>query len=155
MTEPTTIALEDPEIHIYDAINEVISYYVTGSLAVLGVFTNILSFIAMLQPEIRHKTTSAYLAALSLSDIVCLVFFTLRIWYNYTPYCHVNSYLRSAAITYSGLLIVAVSFERVIAVWLPLKASSWLTRKRSLIGIALMAVGCLAVYAPRTVYANT
>ncbi|ELT92319.1 hypothetical protein CAPTEDRAFT_26694, partial [Capitella teleta] len=138
----------------YEIINEVFAYYVIGGLTVLGVCTNILSFIAMLQPEIRHQTTSAYLAALSLSDIVCLVFFTLRIWYNYPVYCHVNSYLRSAATTYSGWLIVAVSLERVIAVWFPLKASSWLTRKRSLIGIAFIAVGCLAVYAPRTVYAS-
>lgn len=137
---------------IYDLVTHIMTYYVTGTIMTISVFTNFLSFIIMTRKEVRSQSTSVYLACLALSDIVCLIFFTLRIWYNVPYYCHVNHYLRSAATTFSGLLILMVTFERLVAVWFPLKASLWLSPRRSIIAITIAASFSFGLYVPRAIF---
>ena len=145
---------EERGMSIYFRIADVLIQYATGVLLAVGTVGNLLSLVIMTRPSMRRQSTSLYLSTLAISDMACLVFISAEFWYNNEPFCHVNGMLLSGSTTCSGLLILMVTAERVVVVWFPLRASSWLLRKWARIIVAALTVLSYGMYMPRVVYTS-
>ena len=103
-------------------------------IILFGTTGNIFSFILMLQREMRQTSTYFYLAILAVADTMVLfvsAFKTwIRTWSNFELLhisdgsCKTFMFLTYFSLHLSGWLIVAVTVERFIVVWFPLKATS-------------------------------
>ena len=117
---------------------------------IFGTLGNIFSFILMLQREMRHTSTYFYLAILAVADTVVLfvsAFKTwIRTWSNFEllhisdASCKTLMFLVYFSLHLSAWLVVAVTVERFIVVWFPLKATSICSTTRAkltIVGITL------------------
>ena len=116
----------------------------------IGTIGNILSFVVMIQREMRQTSTFFYLAALAVADTVVLFMSALKTWIRlFSGFemlhisnlsCKVVTFSTYLSLHLSAWLIVAVTVERFIVVWFPLKATSLCSAKRAkytTFGIAL------------------
>ena len=138
----------------YGRVAELLGWYMTGAILLLGVPSNLLSFITMLQPSMRGQPTSFYLACLAVFDTGGIIFIALQFWKHTEPYCHVNGMLLSATVTCSGLIILLVTIERLIAVWWPHKVSVWMSPMRAKILVILAVLVSFALFLPRVIHAS-
>lgn len=107
----------------------------------IGTIGNIFSFIVMLQREMRQTSTFFYLAALAVADTVVLFMSALKTWirlFSGFEMLHISSascktfmFFTYLSLHLSAWLIVAVTVERFIVVWFPLKATSICNTKRA------------------------
>lgn len=117
----------------------------------IGTIGNILSFVVMLQREMRQTSTFFYLAALAVADTVVLVMSALKTWIRlFSGFemlhisnlsCKVFMFCTYLSLHLSAWLIVAVTVERFIVVWFPLKATSICSAKRAKFTTCGIALG--------------
>lgn len=117
----------------------------------VGTIGNIFSFIIMLQREMRQTSTFFYLAVLAVADTIVLfmsAFKTwIRLWSGFAMLhisdasCKIFMFLTYFSLHLSAWLIVAVTVERFIVVWFPLRASSICSTKRAKLTSLALAMG--------------
>lgn len=108
---------------------------------IFGTIGNIFSFVLMLQREMRHTSTYFYLAILAVADTVVLFVSAFKTWIRTLSNfellhisdasCKTLTFLTYFSLHLSAWLIVAVTIERFIVVWFPLKATSICSTRRA------------------------
>ena len=99
----------------------------------VGAVANLLGLIVLLQPVFRNKSTFVYLSALAITDTAVLVWLPIHmtVWGTQPPV------LATALLVYlqqcSSSLLVAVTIDRCIIVFHPLRSRTFCTRRRALI----------------------
>ena len=99
----------------------------------VGAVANLLGLIVLLQPVFRDKSTFVYLSALAITDTAVLVWLPIHmtVWGTQPPV------LATALLVYfqqcSSSLLVAVTIDRCIIVFHPLRSRTFCTRRRALI----------------------
>lgn len=120
-----------------------------------GLIGNTLSILVLRRQRLRYNNISLYLTVLAWSDLAMLVFgqgarHWIRAITGYDPprnskwYCQFWQIL-SVASAYSNYILAGVSFERCIAIKLPLKARRILSRKSAKIYLGVSLI-CLILY---------
>jgi hypothetical protein len=117
-------------------------------LATIG---NILSFVVLNRKALKQSTTSLLLSGLALADLAVVVLAFLpenvaKISGKYLEstsdfMCKCYFFTRLSLIVISSWILVLVSFERVVALWLPLHAKIVCSRRNAAIS---MAICCLS-----------
>lgn len=107
----------------------------------IGTIGNIFSFIVMFQREMRQTSTFFYLAVLAIADTIVLFMSAFKTWIRLCTgfemlhisdvSCKLFMFLTYFSLHMSAWLIVAVTVERFIVVWFPLKATSICSTKRA------------------------
>ena len=108
---------------------------------IFGTTGNVLSFILMLQREMRQTSTYFYLAILAVADTIVLFVSAFKTWirtWSEFELLHISDascktlmFLAYFSLHLSAWLIVAVTIERFIVVWFPLKATSLCSTTRA------------------------
>ena len=116
-----------------------------------GTVGNVFSFILMLQREMRQTSTYFYLAILAIVDTIVLFASAFKTWIRLMSGfellhisdagCRIFLFLTYFGLHVSAWLIVAVTVERFIVVWFPLKATSFCSTRR-----AKMTTGAISVF---------
>ena len=107
-------------------------------IAVIGVVSNLLGLVVLLQPVFRKKSTFVYLSALAITDTAVLVWLPIHmtIW-NVKP-----PLMATALLVYlqqcSSSLLVAVTIDRCVVVFYPLNSRTLCTRRRALIVMLIL-----------------
>ncbi|XP_059176638.1 thyrotropin-releasing hormone receptor-like, partial [Physella acuta] len=133
--------------------------YFTPMVFVVGMVGNSLSLCVFLSKNMRHLSASTYLAALSFSDIINLIFYVLYEWLtrglrvitsgshvsflHIDGACHVIMYLHYVSRFLSAWLVVAFTIERYIGVCHPLRRKHICTlssTKRIVAGLLVLAL---------------
>ncbi len=119
-----------------------------------GFIGNILSFIVMSRKSNRQISCSVYIMSLALSDTVVILvggyYWTVTFLFSGFGYwdCVVMTYLLFVGSTNGMLVILAMTFDRMLAIRFPLKAVSVCTRTRAKIISVTVAVIAFAVNVP-------
>ncbi|ELU08809.1 hypothetical protein CAPTEDRAFT_208114 [Capitella teleta] len=142
-----------PELFIEAWIAQNLDLYGGGLILVVGTVGNIMSIILLRRPRMKTTTTSLYLVALAFTDLSQVVVgqatrhFVRSITGIDPPiydtwYCKIWYYLIRVFNSYSNWVLAGVTVERCIAILIPLKAKSLITRKSAklFLSSALLAV---------------
>lgn len=133
-----------------DDITGILQCYIFPIITLIGLTGNILSLAVLLQRKMRASTTSIVLIGLALSDIMFLITNAVRKstciiklydsmaadTLNATTFYYMF-YLKTAFSRVSTLIVVLISVERLIAVALPLKIKTIVTKSRMLIAVII------------------
>lgn len=121
-------------------------------LLVLGTLGNVLTIIVLMRGRSRSSSTGMYLIALALSDLLVLWAGLLRQWIIHmfdmdvrhlsATGCKINIFLVYFGTQCSSWLLVALTSERFIGVWLPHKLKQGCT-SRSACAIISLIVACI------------
>ena len=137
--------------------------YFTPVIFTIGIIGNVLSLIVFLSKNMRKLSASIYLAALSISDLMALLFYVLPEWLKHgLPFlpghhaavflqehgtCQVLLYLQYIARFLSSWLVVCFTVERYIGVCHPLRRKDICDPKsasRVILGVIVTAsAGCV------------
>lgn len=100
----------------------------------IGTFGNAMSFLIMVQREMRQTSTFFYLATLAVADTVVLYISAFKTWimvltgfellHQGPAACKLSIFTTQFCVHFSAWLIVAVTVERFLAVWFPLRATT-------------------------------
>ena len=133
-----------PQYQIGIAIHD---YYFPFIVAV-GIIGNILSFLVMVQPYNRLISTCVYMACLSVSDTILLIYQGYSIWilptfqlHPFVPmHCSWNMYTSFGFSMIGSLIIVAMTFDKFFAIRFPHKSASFNTPRRAKIVIIIIVI---------------
>ena len=108
---------------------------------VFGVFGNTMSFCIMMRMRMRKSSVCTYLAGIAIADNIIFILQCLRsLMLNITfaswdlrgkMRCGLYQFLFQLSSEMSTVLITIVTFERLIAIFNPLKAPLWFTVRRA------------------------
>lgn len=117
----------------------------------VGTIGNIFSFMVMIQREMRQTSTFFYLAVLAVADTIVLFMSAFKTWIRLCSgfemlhfsdaTCKLFTFLTYFSLHMSAWLIVAVTVERFIVVWFPLKATSICSAKRAKLTTLGLGIG--------------
>ena len=93
-------------------------------IVIIGVIGNILNFLVMVQPHNRHISTCVYMACLSISDNMLLIYQGYSVWmlptfklHPFVPmHCLWNKYTGFGLSMIGSLIIVAMTFAKFFAI---------------------------------------
>ncbi|CAH1782718.1 unnamed protein product [Owenia fusiformis] len=129
--------------------------YCSPVILVVGTLGNILSVIILLRRELRQCSTTIYLTTLGITDLVFLWTALLRntLQYNFgislrnlsEGVCQFDMFVTYFSKHYSAWILVAVSIERLIAVWHPFRAKQLCTKKTAIFSLVTMGVVLVGV----------
>lgn len=115
-----------------------------------GTVGNTLTFIVMMQREMKQTSTCFYIAALSIGDTGFLYLSALKTWIRTwsgfemlhvsNGMCKTLTFLIYFSMHLSAWLIVAVTIERFIAIWYPLRASKFCSLRRAKISVTIIVL---------------
>ncbi len=118
-----------------------------------GTLGNGLEFYVLTRKEMRNTSVNLYLAVMSCADTIVLYFSAFKTWlrvvngYEFlhasTFTCKLTMFLFVFSLHVSAWCILLVTFDRFVIVWLPFKATSFCSYRRS----RLMAVGMTSLAA--------
>lgn len=121
-------------------------------LLVLGTVGNVLTIIVLIRSKSRTSSTAMYLLALAVSDLLVLWTGLLRQWIKYMfdidlrhfseTGCKIHVFFVYLSTQCSSWLLVAVTLERFVGVWLPHKVKQGCTPRIAAVIICLVVV-CL------------
>jgi growth hormone secretagogue receptor len=131
-----------------------VQHNIYAALMVIGVTSNLLTVLILTQKRMRTQVTSVYFCGLAVADsFVLIIYFAACTFDRYVePLCHYYAALLSFAFTASSFLIIILTAERAIVVWFPLKAKSWVSRKKAGILVASSFLVAFCLYLPRIFY---
>lgn len=119
-------------------------------LIIIGTIGNSLSAVVMMRKDLRKTTTSLFLTVLAFVDTAILYTGLLRQWLvMYKDYdirtvaaatCKLHTFLLYALNQYQAWLLVIVTIERLIAVFLPHQSKRLCTRPAAAASLAVSAV---------------
>ena len=115
---------------------------------VLGTLGNLLTIVVLMRSKSRLSSTALYLSALAVSDLLVLWLGLLRQWLIYMfdidvrhlseAGCKIHIFLVYFATQCSSWLLVAVTSERFIGVWLPHKVKQGCTPRVAIVTISVI-----------------
>ena len=121
--------------------------YYLGCINVIGIIGNILTFTVMIRPRMRGVTTCSYMAVIALCDLSTISMSTFWWSLHFTSHkensgweCRIYLTVFYFSIHYSVTLLVAMTAEKFVAVWFPLKATYLCTVRN-----ARIIIGCTLV----------
>lgn len=139
-TIPTSLSQKLQEYRDYNLAMDLITY-VMPIIIFTGTVGNIFSFMVMMRREMRQTPTFFYLAMLAIADSMVLFVSAFKSWLRTVSgfeLSHINAFgckltmfLVHFSIQFSAWLIVAVTIERFLAVWFPLKANAMCSISRA------------------------
>ena len=148
---------EDTE-HNFQSIEDTLSYkqaiflitWFFPVIILVGTMGNFLSFVIMLRREMRQTPTFLYLATLAVADTCVLYLSALKTWvrtisgfellHMSNAGCKIIFFIIHFSINFSAWLIVAVTIERFLAVWYPLKANTLCSLSRARFIVLMIAL---------------
>ncbi|CAH1781550.1 unnamed protein product [Owenia fusiformis] len=129
--------------------------YMTLVVIIFGLTGNVLSFLVMKFTSMNKNASSIYLAALAIFDTGVLLvglgrqwsrnMFAFDIRATHEWACKIHIFFTYMFIDLSAWMLVCVTIDRVILVYLPLKAKSICTRKKTIIVICLVTLFLVGV----------
>ena len=138
-------------------------FYALGIIIPIGFFGNIVSIIVLLSSKLRKKTPGQYFVALALADNVVL-FGELSLWANTSfregrnigfglmavsnAACQSVNYLRYLGRTWSSLIVMTISIERLAVIIYPFTAERYSSPKTARIIILFLLVFSASISAP-------
>ena len=133
-----------PQFKIGVAIH---SYYFPFTV-IIGIIGNILSFLVMAKPHNRHISTCVYMACLSVSDTMLLIYQGYSIWilptFELHPFvsihCLWNMFTGFGLSMIGSLIIVAMTFDKFFAIRYPHKSASFNTPTRAKIVVIIIVL---------------
>ncbi|CAH1795610.1 unnamed protein product [Owenia fusiformis] len=138
----------DP-IFIEKEIENIIWDFVPPFIISIGTLGNVLSLIVLLGKKLRKTTWSLYLIVLAVCDTIVLFTGLFRQWFwRITPSsidvralsntgCKIHTFLTYTCTQYSSWILVALTFERFVTVYFPLRSKTLCTRKTSISSLAV------------------
>ncbi|OQV25949.1 putative Growth hormone secretagogue receptor type 1 [Hypsibius exemplaris] len=141
-------AAASSESEMYFWLSAPIVTFMYACIFVVGVIGNLLvCYVVVAYKDMRVNVFHIFLANLSIADLlvvgICVPtamvdVFSQEIWYLGEHMCKAVPFLEYSVTHLSVLTILAISFERFLAIIFPLKAQYISTRNRSLIIIAVI-----------------
>lgn len=142
--------------------------YCTPFIIVLGLFGNILSLCVFLSKNLRSLSASTYLAALSIADLLTLVFYVTVEWlrrglvyldpnmksrirfFDEEVVCQFQLYMSYVSRLSSAWIVVAFTMERYIGVCWPLLRKDICTKRgtKRVIGWLIASSSVVVLYKP-------
>ncbi|XP_052778100.1 probable G-protein coupled receptor 139 [Mya arenaria] len=126
-------------------------------LLTFGTLGNLLVILVLSRKRSRYSSTATYLVALAVSDLLVLYSGLLRQWIIYKfdidvrelsiAGCKINIFLVYFSTQCSSWLLVAVTCERFIGVWLPHRVKQGCTQKTALLFVSIIVVCLMALNA--------
>ncbi|CAH1775032.1 unnamed protein product [Owenia fusiformis] len=122
--------------------------YMSPVVLTIGLIGNILSLLVMRFRSMKYSTLSLYLSVLAVSDIGVLLFglgpnwafrvhqFNLRASHAWV--CKVDALIVHCCRDLSAWILVCVTLERLVIVYLPLRAKILFTHKRTMLTLLLL-----------------
>ena len=124
-------------------------------LIVFGTCGNILSIVVLTVKSITGSTTGLYLLILTVSDLAVLYTGLLRQWIIYLfefdvrqvseIACKIHTWLVYTSVDFSAWLLLAVTLERIIAVWFPYVLQRKCNRQNGSILITVILISLLGL----------
>ena len=131
----------DNELLTARAIAFALVRYLFPAIVLVGTTGNLLSAAVMLRRRMRATSIYCYLSVLAVVDTVVLFVSAFKTWIRVisgvewlhasTASCKTIMFLLLVALHLSAWLIVVVSADRFVAVWMPLKALTMCTPRRA------------------------
>ena len=136
---------------------EYIIILVTPIIVTVGTLGNILSVAVLLRPRFKAMSTTIYLLALAVADTVFLyansmtknfikIVFSTNYSTIYSWACAAYVYVLLCSKCLSAWFIVAVTLERLLVIYVPIRAKIIATRRRAGIGVLALSLAILAIY---------
>lgn len=143
-----SLSHSDDIISLAYSMEEVtINIIYTGLLVFIGLFGNAYCIMQLLHSNLNRYALTLYLLSLAVSDSCFLLSLTVLFFYNlgftilsYPVLCQFTYYISYLSCFLSGWYIVALSTERCIAVYRPLRSYISDSRKRSIVVICAITV---------------
>ena len=154
--EPCLNIMQEAESLLEYKIGEMIHLYLPPLVIPAGLAGNVLSFLVMLQPHNRRRSTCLYMGALAVSDTVLLgVFLHFWISISFTDgipniVCKVWAFHAHFSSLFGATLLMAMTVDRYIAVCFPLHAAKLCSTFRAKMVIGIGAVFFIAFNIPVT-----
>ncbi|CAH1800929.1 unnamed protein product [Owenia fusiformis] len=146
----TTIRAHSIEDYVEYQIGIALWKYMSPVVIVLGVIGNILSFLVTTFTSMKQANMSIYLSALAVFDTGALIvglgqawilhLFKFDIREAHEWACKIHVFFTYLFIDLSVWMLVSVTIDRVIFVYLPLRARSICTRRNAIIVINLIVL---------------
>lgn len=149
----TNFSSEDHETECFveEDIQTYIWKVVPLFMIVTGVIANALSILVLTRRQsMRKHTSSLYLTVLALTDILVLCVGLLRQWvlyvfdWDFREYseaaCKFHIFLTYLVIDFSAWILVALTIERVMLVWIPQKARGKCTKNVAMVTMITILV---------------
>ncbi|CAH1779776.1 unnamed protein product [Owenia fusiformis] len=125
-------------------------------LLVIGIIGNVLSMIVLLRKKFRTTTTGVYLFALSVTDCTVIIWaqflrHALRgltgidLPNQYPWFCKLWYFIIKVTTTASGWLLAALTIERVLGIYMPLKWRIYSTTQNARIGIIAIYISLAGI----------
>ncbi|XP_062571917.1 growth hormone secretagogue receptor type 1-like [Saccostrea cucullata] len=141
---------QDLEMEPFYALAIDLIRYVLPIIIFVGTFGNVMSFVILVQREMRQTSTFFYLATLAVADTGVLYLSAFKTWFRVlTGYellhqsdaaCKILIFLTHFFVHFSAWLIVAITVERFLAVWFPLRATTMCSLARAKFATAMIAM---------------
>ncbi|XP_060578208.1 uncharacterized protein LOC132735284 [Ruditapes philippinarum] len=139
---------KDLEDFIQYNIGNFLWIYVSPILIILGTFGNVMSICVLLRPKFRFSTAMFYLTCLSFGDLFTLYTGLLRYWIIKAfdvdvrsfsnASCKIHAFLVYLSLDFTVWVLVTVTIDRFLSVFVPFKARILCTLKRSGLVIAVI-----------------
>ncbi|CAH1775496.1 unnamed protein product [Owenia fusiformis] len=150
LTEAPYNMWADPDNYVEHRIAVALWKYLCPVVILIGVVGSVLTIMVMQGTGMKRTTPSVYLTFLATADALTLLTGALRHWINYSWeidirdlmawICKTHHFVLYLCIHLSGWLLVAVSIDRVITVYLPLQARFISTKRNALIISTTMVI---------------
>ncbi len=124
----------------------VIKQYVHMPIQLFGCLVNLFTLRVLLRKQLRSKTTCVYLATIATCDAVVLfeqfvyIANQVHLWSAQKWSCRMIQFTFYFTLHSSVLVLVAMTTEKYVSVRFPLKASLWISRKRTGLVIVLLLI---------------
>jgi len=115
-----------------------------------GTVGNVMSLMVLLRPRMRGKSVYLFLLLLAIADTVVLYISGFKTWIRVVTgfelmnvndwSCRSVNFLVLFSQHMSAWIVVLVTIDRFVAVWFPLRASSWCNVTRASITTAICTV---------------
>ncbi len=149
ITDVISSTISEPEVvYAESIIAKILWLYISPIIIFLGTTGNILSAIVMSRKKLRETITSFYFTLLAFADTLVLWTGLLRNWLRYTfsvevrsfstVSCKFHTFLVYWSFHVSVWILVSVVIERLVKVFLPLKAKRIYTKRNVVIGMCSM-----------------
>ena len=157
----TSTFMEEVQTYLTYKIASYINLYWFPILVPIGLVGNTLSFLVMIKPNNRKVSTCIYMAAISVNDnlMMCLTLHEWllsgakleewRVWR-----CKFAAYLINFALQSSTYQVLAMTFDKYVAIKWPHRAATYSTPKRARI-ILLSVFVCALIYNSPHLYASS
>ena len=151
-TTTNNVFMEEANSMIIFKIANIIAIYWIPILVPIGLIGNTLSFLVMIKPNNRKMSTCVYMAAISINDnmmmllaIYSSISMALTTYQMYDLECKIASFWVLLGVQNSTSQVIAMTFDKYIAIKWPHKAATYSTPRRAKITTIAVWI-CVFIY---------